>query len=245
MSAVSDDVLLARAVLDLGSRNDGFDVLEMLHDLTAYAVRFAGVHSAGITILGAAGRVDYLTAFDEVCARLEEAQLDLGEGPCMDSARTGSILEPVSLHPGGPGAQRWPGFTRRAVAAGFSAVAAVPVRVAQHTPGALNLLQDGLRPITPASLQRAQVLADAAGACLHHRQSLLSQGEIITQLETALQSRIVIEQAKGALAFRLGIDVQDAFTRMRGHARDRRQKLTDVARQVVQGDIPAELTTVR
>ena len=245
MSAVPHDVLLARAVLDLGSRTDGFDVLEMLHDLTAYAVRFAGVYAAGVTVLDGTGRVDYLTASDEACGRLEDAQLDLGEGPCVDSARTGSMLEPVSLHPGGPGSQRWPGFTPRAAAAGFTSVAAVPLRVAQHTPGALNLLHGGPRPITPDGLQRAQVLADAAGACLHHRQGLISRDDTIAQLETALQSRIVIEQAKGVLAARLGIDVHDAFGRLRGHARCRRQKLTDLARQVVRGDIPAELTIIR
>ncbi|MER5949615.1 GAF and ANTAR domain-containing protein [Streptomyces sp. NPDC001904] len=240
MSAAPRDLLLARAVLDLASRPDGLDPLELLHDLTDYAVRLARVQSAGVTVLDETGHVDYLTASDTVCARLEEAQLDLDEGPCVDSARTGSVLRPVLLHPADAAFERWPRFTPWALAAGYSSVAAVPLRIREDSLGSLNLLQTGARTISSVDLHSAQLLADAAGSRLNHQQTLLDRDEVITQLTSALESRIVIEQAKGMMAARLGIDVDDAFRRMRALARSRQQKLIDLARQITQGSIPAD-----
>lgn len=128
MSATRNDVLAAQAVLDLASRADGFDVLELLHDLTTHVVDLLGVSSAGVTVLDGHGRVDYLTASDETSRQLEEDQLELGEGPCVDSTRTGDVLSPVLLRADRPSHQLWPRFTARAVAAGISCVAAVPLR---------------------------------------------------------------------------------------------------------------------
>ncbi|WP_420031396.1 GAF domain-containing protein [Streptomyces sp. cg28] len=210
-------------------------MLDLLHDLTAYAVDLGQVTSAGVTVLDEGGHVDYLTASDEVCARLEEDQLDLDEGPCVDAARTGSMLQPVVLEPSGPALDRWPRFTPRAVAAGFTCVAAVPLRIRGLSLGSLNLLQAGPDTISHEDLQLAQLLADATGSRLHHRQTLLARDEVIAQLTTALQSRIVIEQAKGMLAARLGTDAEDAFQRMRALARSQQRKLIDLARQIAQG----------
>ncbi|WP_229853207.1 ANTAR domain-containing protein [Streptomyces violascens] len=237
------DVLAAQAVVDLAARADGFDVLELLHDLTTHAVSLLGVSSAGVTILDETGQVDYVTASDETCRRLEEDQLELDEGPCVDSTRTGNALAPVLLRADRPSRRRWPRFTPRALAAGITNVAAVPLRTPQHPLGALNLLSTGRVP-TREDLCLAQVLADAAGVCLQHRQTLLAKDEVICELETALESRIVIEQAKGVLASRLGIDVEEAFVRLRGHARSRQQKLTELAAQITRGSVPAELDTV-
>ncbi|GAA2305576.1 GAF and ANTAR domain-containing protein [Streptomyces kunmingensis] len=241
MSAVPRDVLVAQAVFDLAARPDGFDVLELMHDLTTHTVRLVGVRSAGVTILDHDGRVDYLTASDEDCRRLEEDQVELDEGPCVDSTRNGSLLSPVNLHRAGLGSQRWPRFTPRALAAGYSSVASVPLRVSESAVGAVNLLHAGPRRLTGVDLQLVQVLADTAGTRLHQRRTLIARNDVIAQLETALSSRIVIEQAKGILASRLGTDVQDAFVRLRAHARSRQQNLTDLARMVVRGQIPADL----
>ncbi|MET8683579.1 GAF and ANTAR domain-containing protein [Streptomyces sp. NPDC004732] len=244
MPVTPRDVLAAQSVLDLASRTDGFDILELLHDLTMHTVSLLGVRSAGVTILNEAGEVDYLTASDETCRRLEEDQLELGEGPCVDSTRTGDMLAPVLLRAAHPSHWLWPRFTHRALRAGITSVAAVPLRTPQHPLGALNLMSAERVP-TREDLRLAQVLADAAGTCLHHRQALLTKDEIIGQLETALESRIVIEQAKGVLASRLGVDVEEAFTRLRSHARSRHQKLSELAAEVARGDVPADLDTTR
>ncbi|MDQ1040498.1 GAF domain-containing protein [Streptomyces sp. V3I8] len=243
MSATRHDVPAAQAVLDLASRAEGCDVLELLHDLTTYAVSLLGVRSAGVTVLDERGQVDYLTASDETCRRLEEDQLELDEGPCVDSTRTGKALAPVLLRAAHPSVQRWPRFTPRALRAGISSIAAVPLRTPQHPLGALNLMSADRVP-TREDLRLAQVLADAAVICLQHRQILVAKDEIIGQLEAALESRIVIEQAKGVLASRLDVDVEEAFVRLRGLARSRQQKLTELAAQIARGSIPAELDTV-
>ncbi|MEU6389644.1 GAF and ANTAR domain-containing protein [Streptomyces sp. NPDC046939] len=245
MSAVPRDVLVAQAVFDLAARPDGFDVLELMDDLTTQTVYLVGVRSVGVTVLDGHGRVDYLTASDEVCRRLEEAQVELGEGPCLDSVRSGRVLDPVNLRTEGPGGERWPRFMPRARAAGYTSVASVPLRVSGATVGAVNLLHAGPRRVSGVDLQLVQILADTAGARLHQRQTEIARGDVIAQLETALDSRIVIEQAKGILASRLGTDVQDAFLRLRAHARSRQQKLTELARLVVRGEIPAELDGAR
>ncbi|MFD7819245.1 ANTAR domain-containing protein [Streptomyces sp. NPDC059785] len=239
------DVSLAQAVLDLSSRPAESDPRDMLHDLTTYAVRLLGVRSAGVTVLDAAGRLDHLTASDDVCARLEQDQHHLGEGPGVDSTRTAGTLHPRALLPHGPAPERWPRFAPRAAAAGYTSAAAVPLRTGKRIRGALNLLHAGPGALQPAGLQRAQMLADAAAIGLHYHHSLRARDETICQLESALHSRIVIEQAKGVLACRLGTDMEDAFHRLRAHARSRQHKLTDLARHVIEGDIPAGLDTTR
>ncbi|MCQ4207834.1 ANTAR domain-containing protein [Streptomyces longispororuber] len=236
------DVLTSQAVLDLAFRADGFDVLELLHDLTAHTVSLLGLRSAGVTVLSETGQVDYLTASDETCRRLEEDQLELGEGPCLDSTRSGKILPPVLLRAAHPSHDLWPRFTARALRAGITSVAAVPLRTPHHPLGAVNLMSGGRVP-TREDLSLAQSLADAAGICLHHRQTVLTKNEIIGQLQTALTSRIVIEQAKGMIAARQGIGMEEAFNRLRGHARSRQQKLTELATHVVQGALPVEIDT--
>ncbi|MFH8980327.1 ANTAR domain-containing protein [Streptomyces varsoviensis] len=241
---MSRDVLAAQSVLDLASRTDGFDILELLHDLTTHTVSLLGLRSAGVTILDEAGEVDYLTASDEACRHLEEDQIELGEGPCLDAARTGAPLAPVLLRATYPGHQLWPRFSPRALSAGITSVAAVPLRTPQHGLGALNLMSAGRVP-TREELRLAQVLADAAGSSLHHRQTLRSKDELINQLETALESRIVIEQAKGVISSRLAIDVEEAFARLRHHARGRQLKLTELAAEVARGVVPVELDTTR
>ncbi|WP_246260579.1 ANTAR domain-containing protein [Streptomyces typhae] len=154
-------------------------------------------------------------------------------------------MAPVLLNAAHPSRRLWPLLTRRALSAGITSVAAVPLRTPRHLLGALNLMSAGGRVPTRESLRLAQALADAAGVCLHHRRALLTKDEIIGQLESALGSRIVIEQAKGALASRLGVDVDEAFARLRNHARSRQQKLTEPAAEVARGVTPADLITAR
>ncbi|MEV7548094.1 GAF and ANTAR domain-containing protein [Amycolatopsis sp. NPDC089917] len=234
---------VAEAVFDLATRTHECDVLDLLHDLTTYLVALLGIRAAGATILNEVGQVDYLTASDEVCRRLEQDQFELDEGPCVDSTRSGEVLFPTTLHPPGDGARRWPRFVPLALRAGIIRVAAVPLRAGDHTLGAVNLMSASRAAPTSRDLGLAQVLADAAGAWLSQRRALQTKDEIVDQLQAALNGRIVIEQAKGVLAATLAIDVEEAFQRLRAHARDRRVNLADLAARVARGESPAELIT--
>ncbi|OKI02161.1 transcription antitermination regulator [Streptomyces sp. CB02923] len=242
MSTTEREVRIAEAVRDLVYRSADFDPLELLHDLTDLATALLPVAGAGVTILDDLGRVEYATASDERCRRLEEVQIELDEGPCLDAIRDGTVMPPASLS--GPAAMRWPRFARRARRAGITAVAAVPLRTPGFTAGALNLMsgQDAEPVPTPDDLRIAQALADATAACFGHQHDLNSQAVLIEQLSTALDSRLVIEQAKGVLSERLRVSLDDAFERLRAHARARQRKLTDLAADVARGEVPAELS---
>ncbi|GAA2254979.1 transcriptional regulator [Streptomyces ruber] len=241
MPSTERETLVAEAVLDLAARTGDCDVLDLLQDLTAHLVTLLGIRAAGAMIMNGAGQVDHLAASDEDFRRLEEGQLALDEGPCVDSTRSGAVLTPVVLHPPGTGLRRWPRFAPRALRVGITSVAAVPLRVGEHTVGAVDLMGAGPFPPTRRDLRLAQSLADAAGAWLRQRKVLRTKDEVLEQLQTALNTRVVIEQAKGALAARLGIGVEESFVLLRSHARSRRQKLSELAARVAQGAVPSEL----
>ncbi|WP_369216414.1 ANTAR domain-containing protein [Streptomyces flavofungini] len=245
MPSTDREAAVAEAVVDLAHRVADFDPLELLHDLTFHAVALLPAQGAGVTLLNEHGAVAYATASDERCRELEECQVDLDEGPCLDSARSGDLLPAVDLTDGSPGARRWPRFAPQARAAGVIAVGAVPLKAPEYTLGALNLLI--VRPPLPAppDLRIAQALASAATGCLLHQRQLRSREAVVGQLQRALNSRIVIEQAKGVLSERLSISMDQAFARLRGHARSRGQKLSELATQVATGSGPAELDPSR
>jgi len=240
MTSTEREILIAHAVFDLSLRPTGFDPLELLHDLTAQTVALLPVECAGVTVLNLGGRVVYATASDERCLTLEEDQHELNEGPCLDSAR-GQRPLPVTSLAGPPGTTRWPRFAARAQEAGISAVAAVLLRLPDIPLGALNLLMTGPPYPSGRDLRLAQTLADATSAALSSRRQFVDKDQVLARVQTALDSRMVVEQAKGVLYERLGVSMDDALQRLRVHARSRQQKLTELSAQVVRGEAPAAL----
>lgn len=245
MLTTDRETQVAEAVLDLAARAVDCDVSDLLHDLTAHMVALLDIWAAGTTVRDESGQVDHLTASNEECRLLEEAQSKLGEGPCVDSTRSGTVLAPVVLGTSDPALRRWPRFTPRALRAGVVSVAAVPLRADGYTFGAVDLLGAGPTPPTGRDLRLAQALADAAGAWLRQRKALRTRDQVVEQLQTALTTRLVIEQAKGALAARLDIGVEESFALLRSHARARQMRLSDLATRVAQGAVPAELLAPR
>nr|WP_229907971.1 ANTAR domain-containing protein [Amycolatopsis oliviviridis] len=191
------------------------------------------------------GQVRYATASDERCRGLEEAQVELGEGPCLEITRTNAVLPPTGFGDGSPGAERWPRFADYAREAGVVAIAAVPLRTVETTVGALNLVNTGQPVIPVTDLRIAQAFTEAAMGCFayHHRVNGLEQ--VVSQLEGALHSRVAIEQAKGVLSERFHIPLDEAFARLRGHARSRSLKLRALATDVAHGRGPSELNRQR
>ena len=236
------ELLIAEAVRDLAGHADDTNPVELLHGLAAHVVALLPVRASGVTVRDPLGQVDYLAASDETCRRLEQDQIDLDQGPCVDSTRGGSVLSPVALRGEG---QRWPRFAVRALSAGITSVGAVPLRSRDDTFGAVSLMITTPSMPTGHDLRLAQTLAGTAATCLRQRQALLGKDTLIGHLQIALDSRIVIEQAKGVLSARLRISPEEAFTRLRAHARNRSRRLRDLAAQVVRGSIPPELDPER
>jgi transcriptional regulator with GAF, ATPase, and Fis domain len=210
---------------------DEFDLVEFLHMVSYHATSLVNVAAAGLMLADQDGRLQVMAASDEKTKLLELFQLQAQEGPCLDSFRTGS---PV-LRPDLTDAEvTWPLFTARAVGEGYRAVYAFPLRLRSEVLGALNLFGTQAGTIAPADIHVVQAVADVATIGLLQERAI-RRGEILTeQLQAALNSRIVIEQAKGAVAQQRGITVDEAFEVLRTYARRNRLRLGAVALAALQ-----------
>jgi ANTAR domain/GAF domain len=209
---------------------DDFDVIDFLHILTDRSVRLLSVSAAGVLLADPRGALRVAAASSEEAGLIELFQIQNDQGPCLDCFRTGQPVTAADL--AGLG-QRWPRFAAAATQAGFGAVDALPMRLRDQVIGALNLFSERTGPLGPADLRIGQALADVATIGLLQERNVRRAETLAEQLQVALNSRVTIEQAKGKLAERTGLDMDQAFTLLRQHARSTNQRLTDVARYVI------------
>ena len=222
---------------------DDYDVVDLLTGLTDRCVTLLGVSAAGVMLASPSGSLGLAASSSEAMRLLELFELQEQEGPCLDAFRSGGRVDQEDLR---AGSGRWPLFSAAAVRAGFQSAVALPLRLREVTLGVLNLLSTTRSPIGEADVIVARGFADlAALSILQHRASTESQ-RLNEQLSAALTSRIVIEQAKGVISERAGIDLTEAFARLRGYARNANLPLTDVARAAVDGTLdPRAWTSAR
>jgi GAF domain-containing protein len=209
-----------------------FDVIDFLHLLTDRTVLLLAASAAGVVLADPRGELRVAAASSEEAGLVELFQLQNDQGPCLDCFRTGRPISAADLT--GPD-QRWPRFAQAATQAGFRTVEALPMRLRDQVIGALNLFRAEPGRFKMADLRIAQALADVATIGLLHERNVRRSETVAEQLQAALNSRVMIEQAKGKLAERYGIDMDRAFTMLRGYARNTNQHLTDVARDFVTG----------
>ena len=208
-----------------------FDIIDFLHVLTTRSVELLNVSAAGLLLADPRGELRVVAASSEAARLLELFQLQSDQGPCLDCFRSGRPVAATDLSAD----QRWPEFADAARKAGFFAVQALPMRLRDQVVGALNLFRGTVGAFDIDTVQVGQALADVATISLLHERSMRRRDTLNEQLQAALNSRVVIEQAKGKLAERLGIDVNQAFTLLRDQARNRNQRLSDLARAFVDG----------
>ncbi len=209
---------------------DEFDVVDFLHMVTCRTVELADVTAAGLLLANHHGELQFVTASDERTELLELFQLQGHEGPCLDCHRTGV---PVTYADLTSTTTPWPAFTQRALAADFRSVHAVPLRLRDETIGALNLFGATSGSLAPQEGSIVQALADVATIALLQERTIGQREVLAQQLQGALNSRVVIEQAKGVVAQTHGVSIDDAFVLLRDHARRSRRLLSDVAHLVV------------
>ena len=200
-----------------------FDIIDFLHLLTDRAVRLLAASAAGVVLADPRGELRVAAASTEQAGLLELFQLQNDEGPCLECFRTGRPVTAAGL---AGATQRWPRFATAAAQAGFAAVEALPMRLRDQVIGALNLFRAEPGPLGTADLRIGQALADVATIGLLHERNVRRRETVAEQLQAALNSRVVIEQAKGKLAERLGIDMDRAFAMLRDYARNTNQRLT-------------------
>ena len=209
-----------------------FDVIDFLHVLTDRSVQLLDVSAAGLLLADPRGELRVVAASSEAVRVLELFQLQSDEGPCLDCFRSGVPVGAVDL---AAEAARWPQFSAAARQTGFTAVQALPMRLREQVIGALNLFRAEPGAFDAADIRIGQALADVATISLLHERSMRHSDTLNEQLQTALNSRVIIEQAKGKLAERLGLDMEQAFGLLRDYARARNLRLAELAQSFVSG----------
>lgn len=222
---------------------DDFDVVELLDRLVRSCVNLLDVRAAAILLVNHDQVLETVASSDEASHVMEVIQLESQSGPCIDAVRTG---EAVSVVDTGELRRRWPRFGRAVADQGFTAVHALPLRLRQEKIGALNLFDADDQPLSEADLRLAQALADVATIAILQQRTLSRTSLLAEQLQQALNTRIVVEQAKGVLAEFSGADMGAAFEALREYSRSNRLKLGVVARQVVRRELePGQLIESR
>jgi len=212
---------------------DDFDVIDMLTVLTSRSVELLQAAAAGILLADRSGHLRVMAASTEQIAVLELFQVQNEEGPCLDSFRTGEVVIDSDMGPG----SIWPRFAAESVAAGYPSVCAVPLRLRDAVLGGLNLFMTERVGLSATDIALAQALADVASIAIIQNQAALDAADREARLQQALNSRVAIEQAKGMLAEHAGVDMDEAFNRLRRFARNHNRRLTEVAESLVAGRV--------
>ncbi len=233
------EALLARTFVELADTLVAdFDVIELLTLLAARCVDVLEVDAAGLMLVAPDGDLRVMASSSETMRLLELFELQSQEGPCLDCYRSGL---PVVNQDLATVNSRWPRFAAEALAAGFHSVHALPLRLRGAVIGALNLFHVEAGQMRQADIDAAQALADVATiAILQHRAALEAQ-VVNEQLNHAVNSRIVIEQAKGIIAHRENLNMEQAFSTLRNYARNRNLRLIDVAHDIIDGTLAASV----
>ncbi len=227
--------LLARTMVELADNLvEDFDVVDLLTTLADRCVEVLDIAAAGIMLVAPDGELRVVASSSDAMRVVELFELQSAEGPCLDCYRTG---RPVVNHDLNTVDGRWPRFAVVATAAGFRGADAIPMRLRGNIIGALNLFRSEPGSLNDDDVIVAQALADIATIAVLQYRNALETHVVNDQLNHALTSRIVIEQAKGMIAEREHCNVDEAFTRLRQHARNHNERLTDLATHIVDGTI--------
>lgn len=226
----SREALLADTFVQLADTLvDDFDVIDLLTMLSQRCVDLLDASASGILFADVQGRLHVVAASSEQANVLELFQIQNEEGPCMDAFRTGKSV----IHNDLTAVSPWPRFGQRAIEEGLLSVHAFPMRVRTTVLGTLNLFMDVPGQLSDADVTVAQALAHAATIALLQNRATQDANRLTAELQGALNSRIAIEQAKGAIAERAGVGMDEAFFRLRSFARKNGRKLTEVAEALV------------
>lgn len=237
MSADRERLVSSAFVSIANSLADGYDPVDLFIGLTTDCAQLLDIASAGLLLADGWGVLHLMAASSDATRDLETFQLQRDQGPCLDCYHSGS---PILVPDLSQESARWPVFVPAATSAGFASVHAVPMRLRDTVLGTLGLFSTRVGPLSADDLDLAQALAHVASVALVADKALSDKAAINEQLQTALESRVILEQAKGVLAERGGLDMAQAFAALRGYARDHNHKLSDLAHHLVHRDLAAQ-----
>ena len=227
------EALLVRTLVELADNLvDDFDVIDVLTVLSDRCVEVLDVDSAGVMLAAPGGQLQVVASSSVAMRGLEMFELQANEGPCLDCFISGEPIVNLELSALD---DRWPRFARRAVVDGFHSVHALPMHLRGITVGALNMFRVDTGSLHEEDVLVAQALADVATIAIIQHQASVSAAVLNSQLSEALNSRIIIEQAKGKISEASGLDMDRSFQRIRNHARNHNLRLTELARGIAEG----------
>ncbi|MFC9916826.1 GAF and ANTAR domain-containing protein [Agromyces binzhouensis] len=209
---------------------DDYDVVDLLDTLAQECVILVDSDAGGLLIADTEGTLQLVASTNEAAEFVEVIQLDAGEGPCMEAFQTGAgvTIPDMSVE------DRWPAFRAAATGQGFQSMHAFPMRLRGQTIGAMGLFSGATGELSESDVAVAQALADVATIGILQERSLRDSTLVADQLQRALDSRVIIEQAKGVIAAQTGVDMHTAFTILRDYARHHQLKLSTVAEEVAE-----------
>ena len=208
----------------------GYDVVDLLQTLVERCADLLEVDAAAILLADDLGELEVVASTSEASRLVEFLQVGAQAGPCIESYLTARVISVPDISQS-PAA--WILFREGAIELGFAAAYSIPLRLRETTIGALNLLRASVGELRREDIRAAQALADVATIGILHERTLRESAQIRDQLANALNSRIIIEQAKGVIAHTHDTTVDDAFNVLRGYARSNRRGLSEVAADVV------------
>lgn len=206
-----------------------YDVVDLLHTLVEESVGLLDVAAAGLLLADSSGQLQVVASTSEESRLVEILQLEAGAGPCVDCYLSGKAVEVESI----ANLADWQEFREAALSQGFRSVHAVPMRVHGRIIGAMGLFGSEEGALTAEDAAIGQALADVATISLMQERTIREAALVNEQLQRALNTRVLIEQAKGVIAHTAGVDMDEAFNRLRNHARANSQSLHVTAGRIV------------
>jgi transcriptional regulator with GAF, ATPase, and Fis domain len=235
--AVTVDERLTQAFVELADTLVAdFDLMEFLHTLTERCVELLDVDAAGLLLADQRGSLRLVAASTDQAQVLELFQLQDEEGPCLDCYRGGQVVTLTNISDQEP-TRRWPRFSAAATEMGFAGVHAIPMRLREDIIGTLNLFRTTPNGLDTDGARVARALVDVATIGILQERAVRHQEMVTEQLQAALNSRVVIEQAKGILAERHDLNPDEAFTVLRRYARSHNRRLAELGREVINGTV--------
>jgi GAF domain-containing protein len=231
MSTMSRETRLNAAFVKLADTLiDDYDIVDLLHTLVEECIAIFDVQAGGLMLADADGQLQLVASTSEKADLVEIMQLNAGQGPCVECFETG---KPVAVADIERSDSKWPDFRAEALKQGFHSIYATPLRLRGQTIGTLNLLSTSVGDLNERDALAAQALSDVATIGILQERLVKERGIVADQLQRALDSRVLIEQAKGVLSESVSTNVDEAFQVMRAYARNNNLRLHDVAEGIV------------
>jgi GAF domain-containing protein len=230
MAVLQREARLGRLSVDLvNTLTTDFDLYSLLDKLLAGCRELLDISEAGLVLADENGTLHVMAATTESAGHLEALQLQVEEGPAIKAFLGGEVVVIIDI----ADSVEWPQFREVALREGYRAVHAIPLRVGENSLGAMCLLSREPGDLNEVDALAGQALADIASIGIVNYRLYSKRETIAEQLQTALNSRVVIEQAKGVIANTYGISPDEAFVRLRRYSRERGERIRDVAQKVV------------